>query len=130
VSGDQAAYNGGPGTFAQSLYVEDGSFTFNGASFASWPNSNPAGAGQVTVQGYLNGSLLWTLQTSSLSGSSWAYLDGTGEAAVDKLVFTSTANPWLMDSLNITAVPDGGATLALLGGALMGLGILRRKFRG
>ena len=26
-------------------------------------------------------------------------------------------------------VPDGGATLALLGGALMGLGILRRKFR-
>jgi hypothetical protein len=26
-------------------------------------------------------------------------------------------------------VPDGGATLMLLGGALMGLGILRRKFR-
>jgi hypothetical protein len=27
-------------------------------------------------------------------------------------------------------VPDGGTTLALLGGALMGLGLLRRKFRG
>ncbi len=27
-----------------------------------------------------------------------------------------------------TAVPDGGATLALLGGALVGLGLLRRKF--
>ena len=27
-------------------------------------------------------------------------------------------------------VPDGGATLMLLGGALMGLGALRRKFRG
>jgi hypothetical protein len=27
------------------------------------------------------------------------------------------------------AVPDGGATLVLLGGALMGLGALRRKFR-
>jgi hypothetical protein len=26
-------------------------------------------------------------------------------------------------------VPDGGATLMLLGGALMGLGALRRKFR-
>lgn len=27
------------------------------------------------------------------------------------------------------SVPDGGATLMLLGGALMGLGVLRRKFR-
>ena len=30
---------------------------------------------------------------------------------------------------NPGGVPDGGATLALLGGALMGLGVLRRKFR-
>lgn len=29
-----------------------------------------------------------------------------------------------------TTVPDGGMTLMLLGGALMGLGALRRKFRG
>lgn len=29
-----------------------------------------------------------------------------------------------------TAVPDGGTTLVLLGGALTGLGVLRRKFRG
>ena len=29
----------------------------------------------------------------------------------------------------LTVVPDGGATLMLLGGALMGLGVLRRKFR-
>ena len=29
-----------------------------------------------------------------------------------------------------TAVPDGGTTLILLGGALTGLGVLRRKFRG
>ena len=28
-----------------------------------------------------------------------------------------------------TAVPDGGATLMLLGGALVGLGALRRKVR-
>jgi hypothetical protein len=31
--------------------------------------------------------------------------------------------------LNHTQVPDGGATLMLLGGALVGLGALRRKFR-
>jgi hypothetical protein len=29
----------------------------------------------------------------------------------------------------ISSVPDGGATLMLLGGALIGLGALRRKFR-
>jgi hypothetical protein len=28
------------------------------------------------------------------------------------------------------AVPDGGTTLALMTGAMIGLGILRRKFRG
>lgn len=33
-------------------------------------------------------------------------------------------------SFEVTTVPDGGTTLALLGGALMGLGILRRRFRG
>ncbi len=32
-------------------------------------------------------------------------------------------------SFNISSVPDGGMTLVLLGGALTGLGALRRKFR-
>lgn len=32
--------------------------------------------------------------------------------------------------LQFNVVPDGGATLMLLGGALVGLGALRRKFRG
>jgi hypothetical protein len=31
--------------------------------------------------------------------------------------------------LSQSTVPDGGATLMLLGGALLGLGTLRRKFR-
>jgi hypothetical protein len=31
--------------------------------------------------------------------------------------------------VNTSSVPDGGTTLVLLGGALTGLGALRRKFR-
>jgi len=34
-----------------------------------------------------------------------------------------------ISAYNKTTVPDGGATLMLLGGALVGLGALRRKFR-
>ena len=34
-----------------------------------------------------------------------------------------------ISSGSLTSVPDGGATLALLGGALMGLGLIRRKLQ-
>jgi hypothetical protein len=36
----------------------------------------------------------------------------------------------LPEVLQVETVPDGGTTVMLLGGALMGLGFLRRKFRG
>jgi VPDSG-CTERM motif len=45
-------------------------------------------------------------------------------------------NPWVQPSpdvmadVTVTYVPDSGTTLALLGGALVGLGALRRKFHG
>jgi hypothetical protein len=35
-----------------------------------------------------------------------------------------------LDHFYVGRVPDGGTTLVLLGGALTGLGVLRRKFRG
>jgi hypothetical protein len=35
-------------------------------------------------------------------------------------------SPWVV----ATAVPDGGTTVALLGGVLIGIGVLRRKLRG
>lgn len=48
-----------------------------------------------------------------------AYQIGTGT--------TNDSNPFGIQYYG--TVPDGGATLTLLGGALVGLGILRRKFR-
>jgi hypothetical protein len=38
-------------------------------------------------------------------------------------------DPNVMQGL-LTSVPDGGMTLMLLGGTLVGVGTLRRKFRG
>jgi hypothetical protein len=66
---------------------------------------------------------------------------GQGETHVwySQTGFTGTVVvPWLSSEqrglshitlLNPTTVPDGGATLMLLGGALVGLGALYRKFR-
>ncbi len=45
-----------------------------------------------------------------------------------KLVYVSANG--LPEVLRVETVPDGGTTLMLLGGALVGIGALRRKFRG
>jgi hypothetical protein len=42
----------------------------------------------------------------------------------------TTSNPFgLLYEVNVTGVPDGGMTLMLLGGALVGLETLRRRIR-
>jgi hypothetical protein len=128
-SGNQAVYNGGLTGWAATLSVGSGSFfTFNGVYFASWPNSNPPGASEVTLRGFSGATQVWAI-TGSIGSAGWQYFDGAGTAAVDSLVVTGSADrPWLMDSLNVS-VPDGGATLALLGGALVALGALRSRLR-
>ena len=41
----------------------------------------------------------------------------------------SSGNDFALDDIHLQQVPDGGVTLMLLGGALLGLETLRRKFR-
>lgn len=48
---------------------------------------------------------------------------------VSALNLTDSAGNRKQDQLHYAPVPDGGTTLMLLGGALIGLGALRRKFR-
>ena len=63
-------------------------------------------------------SLVWFLSTGFAGEvEPPARYDGNGLSHID--VFTRTT----------TTVPDGGITLMLLGGALVGIGALRRKFR-
>jgi hypothetical protein len=47
----------------------------------------------------------------------------------DEIVATSSQKAFEFDNIALESVPDGGTTAMLLGGALMGLGLLRRKFR-
>ena len=46
------------------------------------------------------------------------------------LLGTNSSNPFgIQYDGQLSTVPDGGTTVMLLGGALIGLGVLRRKFR-
>jgi VPDSG-CTERM motif len=61
-------------------------------------------------------------------------IDGTLKADANGAYGVYAMNLWANSDFtgaqqSMLGVPDGGATLMLLGGALMGLGALRRKFR-
>ncbi|MCP5520985.1 MAG: VPDSG-CTERM sorting domain-containing protein [Verrucomicrobiales bacterium] len=115
-----------------SMRIWDGSFVFEGASVRSWGYNNAFAsysAHQITVKGYLNGAYVGEVQLD-LDAAAWQQLPGIN-GVVDELVWdTEGGERWfLMDDLQYTAVPDGGATLVLLGLAISGFAVTRRKSR-
>ncbi|MGA2662230.1 MAG: VPDSG-CTERM sorting domain-containing protein [Verrucomicrobiota bacterium] len=115
--------------------------TMNGFQFKPFAASNPLWsftAGGVTYDFLLN-SLTSAIQTKSLvevsgngtlqitghtdTSGTWTFL---GTAAGGFFSFTSS-NPAGGSPGDSAGVPDGGATAILLGGALCGLGLVRRK---
>ena len=108
-------------------------------------SSNTAAAAfQLAIWGIVQGSISGGVVTAD-----WSWLDGgattaTTYGAVGLISDVNTYNGPLADGLVglnreippggtqsyvVQGVPDGGATMMLLGGALIGLGVLRRKFR-
>jgi len=85
------------------------------ANFNQWNNGSPTGVsnGGATGDFYTD----WVL---SILGPS-AYNPSNGKYGVD-VVQVPNGQDWLIDP-----VPDGGMTASLLGGALVGLGVWRRK---
>ena len=86
-------------------------YSFNLASVAKAPDSTASfldltGSGTANITGFAPTPGTWTLTVSNSKEKS----------ASAKFGFQST-----------TSVPEGGAALMLLGGALSGLGLLRRK---
>jgi VPDSG-CTERM motif len=103
---------------------------------------NPSTA---TIPLWQVGGFTFNLSSSTIVTQSTNFLNITGTGTLSKTGFTTTPGDWSFTVSNAdgkkhttfgfqadtaaTAVPDSGATAALLGVALAGVEVLRRKFR-
>jgi hypothetical protein len=118
---------GGP--FSDSSYNPDWSVTSGNKSFVTFRGykSSVLYAGIQVFADDMNGALWTPDQTWTNTGGSFASLGlNVGSYSVSDAVTGETIT---IEVAGGGAVPDGGTTLVLLGGALTGLGALRRKFR-
>ena len=123
----------------------DPTITFSGVSSGFTPNANPESAGSLHMDGTgffeygvnctgcgsggsspLAGPLDFTITGSGLSTSKFEQNANGQFFAVDIIGNGNTGG--VDASTGTNTVPDGGMTLTLLGGALVGLESLRRKF--
>ena len=110
------------GTFSSLILNPDASV--NGtADFTAVTTSGTQVFSNVALTG--SGSNFFTLTTSTPAER---FLSVTVQAD-SPLTFTDVAQVRLGGAQRTTAVPDGGATIGLLGCALIGLGMLARKFK-
>jgi hypothetical protein len=101
----------------------DRTITFDESASSAVNSGFEPVAGTFRTTGFAGGSGLDQFNGLILEAGSWTlYIQDT--VGADALDFISA-------ELKVTtpSVPDGGTTLALLGGALTGLGALRRKLR-
>ena len=116
---------GGP--FSDPSGFVDFSVTSGTKSFVTYAGYDWSGVFQAGIQVF-GGDMVgasWTPdQTWINTGGSFASLGlNVGSYSVSDAVTGETI------TIKVAGVPDGGTTLVLLGGALTGLGALRRKFR-
>jgi len=83
-------------------------------------------------QGYDVGSVINPTSVENTGNGLISFVGGglylSGSEAYPTSVDSGPANRYDAGTFEFTAVPDGGLTAGLLGGALIGIGALRRKF--
>ena len=127
---DVANATAGAGATTLQVYYSDGAFGPTASSF-TLATTGPASGGPVTTSAYMGSSLFAT--TTLLASSVDVYpftVNGTGPLVGTSYYLTMedliTGTEVSVDS-HFSTVPDGGATMMLLGLALSGVGLLRKK---
>ncbi len=120
-----AAYNGGNGNATVTMSAAS-PFNLDGAYFSFWPNVGAYAANSVTVSGTLGGNPVGSPVVVSLgSGFSWVPLNLNG---VDSVSFSSSQGKyWLTDNITTSAAVPEPASMLMLGGGLLALGIVGRR---
>jgi hypothetical protein len=131
-SGTQAAYNGGTWGY-KTVTIDFGGLTdVQSAYFSAWASTNHLGAysaSQLTLNGYDGASLVGSQFVTLTANFALTAINLGGP--VTKVTFTKAeadldGHYWLMDDLQVNAAPLP-PSLLLLGSALVGLGLLRRR---
>jgi len=128
---DVANATAGTGATTLQVYYSDGAFGPTASQF-SLATTGPASGGPITTSAYL-GSTFFS-QTTTLASSVDVYpftVNGTGPLNSSSYYLTLedliTGTEVSVDT-HFSTVPDGGATMMLMGMALSGVGLLRKKF--
>ena len=129
--------------------IPDGTFTGTAGAAVTWNpfNWNPANTPIIPLWTYTVGLTTYSfdLTTVSVDDQDNQFLNLLGTGVLHATGYTDTAGTWSFTISNPTggahanfaftfansqtaSVPDGGMTVAMLGLALSGLGLVRRKF--
>ena len=98
---------------------------------AIWALEGEAAAPAPGVNVYYDAALLHGASNDAPAGYLGVYVLNNFDTAAQRDAFVASgATAGVKQDFLYFSVPDGGATLMLLGGALVGIGALRRKFNG
>jgi hypothetical protein len=128
VDMDGSTVNAGMMTSDSFTFIEGALYTL---TFDLAGNHRNGATESVIVLVSLGGLVSQTISLSQAAPFQTYTISFIGDGSTGALSFEGVGGDnigMLLDNVQLT-VPDGGATLTLLGCALVGLGVLRRRFR-
>ncbi len=127
---DVANAHAGAGATTLQVYYSDGAFGPT-ASFFTLATTGPASGGPITTSAYMGSTFFLTTTTLASSVDTYPFtVNGSGPLNGSSYYLTLEdviSGSEVSVDTHFTTAPDGGATLMLLGIALSGVGLLRKK---